>query len=414
MNKSWIGLTVALTTAACGSPATTQFRLTSDTGAHVFVATATGVGTFSARSLQQAVALPDAVLSPDRDTAFVAAGDRLQVVDPLTGAVKARLDLPPELRPRVASPTGDLIALGHAGQRSPYELPEGRSSTDLAVVEGATAAVPRQYRLRGNFEPEAFSTDERWLYLIEYLPAQDPERYAVRQMKLATGRVFPVGARVKQPAPETMRGTGRKQAYAPDEDILYTLYTKQGLNTAHGLSHAQPHRAGDVHAFVHVLNLDQGWAHCVDLPKNFGNGEAPADGLAVSPDGGAVYVVDASKGLIGEIDTRRLRVTRTHQVDVEDMIGSELSAEVSRAGDVLAVGGARTVVAFDTATFEPTWSHDMDWTVTGVALSDDGTFVLVGQGDEVTILDVATGAERASVAAPGVEEVDYVPSEDLG
>ena len=48
---------------------------------------------------------------------------------------------------------------------------------------------------------------------------------------------------------------------SPDGKQLYTFYAS-----------AEPVHDGDetYHAWVHVLNLEKGWAHCVDLDERIG------------------------------------------------------------------------------------------------------------------------------------------------
>src|SRR5207247_10139039 len=65
---------------------------------------------------------------------------------------------------------------------------------------------------------------------------------------------------------------------------------------------------GDVHAFVHVLSLSEGWAYCLDLPQPMGIGPASAHALALSPDGARLYVADRSSGKVVVADTTQLAV----------------------------------------------------------------------------------------------------------
>jgi hypothetical protein len=119
-----------------------------------------------------------------------------------------------------------------------------------------------------------------------------------------------------------MRGTGRVQVYAPKGNFLFTLYTDQPPNTAHrSLSSYDDH--GEVHAFVHVLNLKQGWAHCVDLPVPFGNGTQPANDIAVAADGSYVYVGDGER--VAVIDARELNVvTMIEEASLADVADADL------------------------------------------------------------------------------------------
>jgi hypothetical protein len=234
-----------------------------------------------------------------------------------TGDVVSEMEVPQGVSPRVTSADGSAVALtdGETGEGL-YEF-VARDRTRVIVARPA-ADTWRSYVLDGNFGPEAFSTDTRKLFLIEYLD-DEGLRYRVRMMRLSTGRVLPVG-RLTKFAPPSMRGTGRVQVYAPDYDVLYTLYTRQPPNYAHQ-DEGEVHDRGMVHAFVHVLDLRQGWAHCVDLAMPFGMDTAPASDLEVSPDGARLYAGDGKRVAI--VDTKRLRTIRVRPVTSLPAITSE-------------------------------------------------------------------------------------------
>ena len=73
-----------------------------------------------------------------------------------------------------------------------------------------------------------------------------------------------------------MRGNAHAQVMAPDGRHLYTLYTRDATPT-------EPAKS-----FVHVLDLEQQLASCVDLPPTFAI--SPLGALAVSPSGNRLYV----------------------------------------------------------------------------------------------------------------------------
>lgn len=231
----------------------------------------------------------------------------LVATDTSTGEDLTATSVPVDFEVGVTSATGRAVALVEGeGVRSPYEFVP-RERTRIVVARPEKGKI-RSYELAGNFEPEAFSTDTRKMFLIEYLD-DEGLRYRVRMMRLRTGRIFPVG-RLTKFAPSSMRGTGRVQIYSLDHNYLYTLYTKQPPNYAHQ-DHADVHNEGEVHAFVHVLNLRRGWAHCVDLPMPFGmNG--PATELEMSKDGRHLFASDGK--MVAVVDTRKLKTLRVEEV----------------------------------------------------------------------------------------------------
>jgi hypothetical protein len=213
----------------------------------------------------------------------------------------------------VRSFSGRSIAYVPGSEAGLYEA-SGRRWTEI-TVEQPDEGASHTFRLMGDFEPEAFSTDESKLFLIEHL---SDVRYRVRMLKLRTGKVAPIG-RLTKLAPDSMRGVGRVQVYAPTGDALYTLYTRQQPNTAHRTSDNY-HNDGRVHAFVHVLSLEGAWAHCVDLKMPFGMDPDAINDIAVSKDGTFVYATDGAQ----------VAVIETHELKVWEMVAAATISEVTK------------------------------------------------------------------------------------
>ena len=85
-----------------------------------------------------------------------------------------------------------------------------RSRTSIVVADPTGAPQTRTFDLRGNFEPEAFSTDDRLLFMIQHLPAEAPTVYRVTVLDLKSGRVVPVFGPFKGPS-ERMPGIRLQQ-----------------------------------------------------------------------------------------------------------------------------------------------------------------------------------------------------------
>ena len=253
-----------------------------------------------------------------------------------------------------------------------------RFETLLAVVRGDDER--RDYRLTGNFEPETFSYDASKLFVIEYLPAAAPTQYTLRLLDLTSGEVGEVfdahgGER------EPMRGTARTQVYSPDGKRLYTYY--QIFGEPYVEDGEQPYSA-----FVHVLDLEEGWAHCVDLPQPFGTGPAVEPALAVSPDGSKAYVGDQGLGLLAEVDTQNLKVTRTHKLTPDDEFYTG-AATVTDASLWLAFGAKVTEI--DTATLNEGMSFTTGGAVTAIRREADGDRLFVALPNRLAIYDSQSG-----------------------
>jgi hypothetical protein len=244
----------------------------------------------------------------------------------------------------------------------------------LVVIDQDTADS-RTIELKGNYEPEAFSTDGGSLFVIEYLPPRRPTSYRVRRLDLRTEDVVGVYT-VDAELQEAMQGTARIQTASPDGRRLYTLYTIDGGETRH--------------AFIHVLSLDQLWAHCVDLPSNFGAASEREIALSVAPDGTRLYVADASTGTVAEVDTEALAITRAADAGFGSQEGA--THAVNGPNGMLYLGKGARLLALDGSTLEPARSWRMEGRITGMQAASHGGRLYVGLKDQIVILDTSSGA----------------------
>jgi hypothetical protein len=358
----------------------------------LFLRTQEGITLVHAVPNGAAVSLPDAVPSTDWSAAVraIRQDGRTEIValDSASGARLWTREAEGNLEVKIAAEHGRLVALG--SPRGSPGYPVGRSSTTL-VIAGEDLRETRTIELAGNYEPEAFSTDGQSLFVVEYLPPKRPTSYRVRRLDLRTEQVegvFTVDAELQ----ESMQGTARVQAFSPDGKRLYTLYTIDG-------------GAGKRQAFVHVLSLDELWAHCVDLPDAFGTADESAIALAVAPDGRHLYVAEGSTGTLAEVDTQTLSLARTGQ-----------AAFGSHGGTAHAVAGPQGTLyltkgtglsAVNAATLVPGHSWDVQERITGIQASTDGTRLYVGLKDLILILDSATG-ERLGSLDPADLKIDQL------
>ena len=210
------------------------------------------------------------------------------------------LTLDEALELRLVEPGGQRVVLGTPlPEGADAYHPGGRASTHLVVVDVVSGAT-RSYDLPRNIEPEAFGVGLPALFVIDHRPAKDPTYYRVASMSLETGQFQPLTGPDKLPLGEDMSGTARQQVYASSGKQLYTLYAQpKDADLA-----AAPNVASE--SFVHVLDLSEDWAYCVDLPKSFGRGSARSAGIALDPDGRKLYVADTRAGKLAVLDTGAL------------------------------------------------------------------------------------------------------------
>lgn len=239
--------------------------------------------------------------------------------------------------------------------------PGGRRTSLITVID-RTAAEPRVeiLTMAGNVVPEAFSlpfeTNEpvRTLFVIDHRPAMTPDSYRVAGLDLSTGERYDLNGPDKEPLDEDMRGVGRQQALAPNGRQLYTYYSRQLHDhdaAPDGGHHDDAHHRDAYHeeaeqldGFVHVLDLQQHWAYCLDMPASFGDGPAASSAIGVSPDGETLVVVDTWAGQAALIDTDPLlRAASTATVDPLTRY-VKLPAALDRAEDVTVEIGDAVVV----------------------------------------------------------------------
>jgi hypothetical protein len=390
---------VALVLTACGQGLATE---TNDPapGEVLLVQTNDGLEAVSTAAGSAATTFPGGILSPRSDvlvsTEQSGNSTTLRRFD-LTGKELGHAQVSGVVAARVISPSGRLVAAteSEVAGASPY-VPVGRSRTRVAVADAAGRV--REYDLRGNFEPEAFSTDDGQLFMLEYIPALAPTRYRVRRLFLHNGLVRRIG-RLKTAAPNQMQGTGRTQVYSPYGNELYTLYTQQ-----EHAGHEEEVIQGE-NAFVHLLNLDDGWTHCIDLPSSFGSGRATASAIAITPDGSHLFVVDWTNGVVADAEPAKQKVTRSESID----FGSPDEQTFARANATrLYVAGGSEIVIVDSGDLSEIDRWSMDEEITGFTMNDDGNRLYVAVAGRVDVIDTATGAVVRTVETPGVLGLAHV------
>src|SRR2546423_647813 len=118
-----------------------------------------------------------------------------------------------------------------------------RPHTAFPVPRADRLRLRRIVRLRGDFSYDALSPDGRRLYLIQYLSATDPTRYAVRLYDVRAGRLRPKPVVDPDEHAGEMRGEPLSRTYGPGGRWAYTLYDGNGK-----------------HPFVHALDTVAGAA----------------------------------------------------------------------------------------------------------------------------------------------------------
>jgi len=327
----------------------------------------------------------------------------VEVLDPESGDIVASTSLGAKLEIRAVSPLGGAAAL--MAPRPPggdLYVPSPREVTSINVVwlDGREAA---NYTLKGNFEPETFSTDESTLFLLEFYPATAPDRYFVRQLDLTTGEITEVTTPDQEIGIELnpeMRGHARAQAMAPDGSYLFSLYTI-GQDEAPVHDPADP--GTDRWAFVHTLNLVEKWSHCIFLPLPFGTGVESALSLGIAGDGRDLFVVDASTEAVARIDARKLQIDA---VEVIPGLASSMARPLAVGPEIVYIGMDHSVLEMGRETLIPNAAFVVNqsdgWLpITGLELAPDGRTLRVAHHNTISVLDMPTEKVVATLTSPG-------------
>ena len=372
------------------------------------------------------------IAAPDGSRRYASTTDgtstTLETRDPVTGEVLSSTSVPGELEVGVASISGEAVALLEPGRMSTDgELAPPHGTTTIVVADPSGARAVRTFRLDGNYEPEAFSIDDRRLFLIQYLPALDPAVYRVMTLNLASSQVRPIFGRFKTP-PERMPGIRLTQVFDDASDQLYTLYTNEPSKGYDGNWDGEGYGSGGAAgygggsgkggggegngdsrgtggvSFVHVLNLRDGWAYCAGLPRALWGRPASAQAMAPSPTGRELYIVDSTRGLVVEMNTNTLRIHRTAHLDLSGVRGEQTSMVSSADGERLFIGSAMdgsAIYEVDVDSMEVVGRWTMPATVSGLALSGDGARLYAALEDRIAILDARTGEELTTLGFGG-------------
>jgi hypothetical protein len=274
-------------------------------------------------------------------------------------------------------------------------VPEPRDATDIYVAR-TDGSTWRRYVLEGNYEPEAFSVHTQTLFLLKFLPADNPDHYEVHRLDLETGDV------INDYTPEVgldtwMKGHARAQVTAPDGRFLYTLYSlDEGEDP---IKDPALENSPNYHAFVHVISLEEEWSFCIFLPMRFGQQSVDSIGLAVSPDGSALAAVDKRTGVLVEIDTAKLEISRHNVIGQYPEAEGPVPMAIDPAGTIYLADGGHV------SSLEPenrNYGAGMETAgiVRSMDLSDNGQFLRVAVPDRIHIIDLSTGEEAGSLVLP--------------
>ncbi|HZQ49322.1 MAG TPA: hypothetical protein VFB69_03350 [Candidatus Dormibacteraeota bacterium] len=377
MRKTTVALLLGFLVLACGQAP----RTTPEKGDVVlFVGVGSAVTALDVQTHRAIAQLPRGVASADWKHYYVASGQTLADYDPISGQVTRTLSLPGDYTLPVVTATGADGGLSANGQYLVLEGPNDGSSHLLIVDTAFTKQPQRIDDLRGDFRFDAISNDAERLYLIQHTTG---EHYYVRDYVLGAG-LDPTIVFDKSDGAAAMSGLRLMGVPSPGGDTLFSVYARKSEG-----------------AFIHQLFLDQPIAICIDLsgPGYGGDARAMHWSLALSRDGGRLFAVNSTLGVITRLD---LQGGGSSTVPVD---GGAMSAS---AGAALTPDGRHLIVAgngvrwLDANSLHTTATSLGDWTVSGTAPAPDGRSIYVLGGDgRVAQLDLSGKVLATFDASPG-------------
>ncbi|HET7087526.1 MAG TPA: PQQ-binding-like beta-propeller repeat protein [Anaerolineae bacterium] len=263
----------------------------------------------------------------------------------------------------------------------------GQWKTSIQIVDADSGQVVHVLNLDGNFEVETISADGKSLFLVQHLPAVNPDHYLIRLYDLSREQLLVDPLRAKG-ADEVMAGLAWDGIASPDGRWLLTLYLSTRRNVA----------------FIHALNLHDKYPVCLDLPS--GNGDPAGRGassfdllkhytIALSPDGRKAYATNPVLGVVAEVGLNQLQVMRAVTFDAGIMTkyapGSSRSL-VSKDGRALYFSSGPVLWRYDIASRTVSAPQAVSAPIVGLGLSgDDQRLYVAGKDGSLMILDAATG-----------------------
>lgn len=130
----------------------------------------------------------------------------------------------------------------------PTTGPALRKHSTFALVDMKRMKMVRKLRLPGHQVFDALSPDGHYLYFIEYVSAEDFNRYRVRAYDLRADRLLAQPVTDKRESETAMQGSPISRVRSKDGSWAYTLY------------------GGSDKTFIHALDTVHAGAVCIDLP----------------------------------------------------------------------------------------------------------------------------------------------------
>ena len=337
---------------------------------------------------QQLFHLPAGLMSADEKAYLAAdvAGDKttLQMFDVHTGQPVKAFPFDSQWELSAVSPNGRWAALTRvwSAAEKQQQASAGTVKAEVLVVDTQSGEAAHRVSLDGNFEVDGLSNRGDSLFLIEYLPALNPDHYQIRLYDLAVRKLQDVVLVDKRAPDEVMAGEAREAVGSRDGRWLLTLYLRTKGHSA----------------FIHALNLNDKFTLCIDLPSGDGDMEKlKSYSLALAPDGHTLYVANSELGLVARVNLNDLSVTNAARFEAA---GAPLLSNPQTTGRSVVSPDGKYLYFTDGA---QAWAHqtgsavatvfDLSTPITSLGVSRDGHRLYATTTDRLLrVFDAASGA----------------------
>lgn len=286
--------------------------------------------------------------------------------------------------------------------------PQTADRTLLAVLQAPLSKPARILDIPGTFTYDAISPDGRTIYVIEHLAGPPDGHYRVRAIDVGGGKLKPEVIVDKLKIGEQMAGWPVDQLRRDDGSVL-TLYR------------------GAEHPFIHALNTAEGYADCIDLPAaDTEDIDAALDwGLAPAKAGGNAYAVNATLGVVLEVNPADRAVVRSARLTPARSAAITLAkfghidaGTVGRRvvlapdGRTIYAAGAGGIVAIGTDQLTETGRFLAGQAVDALGMTPEGStlYALVRQGGRIVKINAVAGRVLGDIPGSGFDRlVGVVP-----
>lgn len=350
--------------------------------------------------------LPPGIVSPDGARLYSTGwgdkgGTSLMVYETSSGRVLKTQQIPKAWQT-------DRGGISHNGRWLVLAAPPSVDGTAFAVIGSALTGPVETLSLPGRFGFDAISDDGANLYLIQYLAGSS---YEVRLYNLRAGVLDDHAVVAKGPDVEVMNGSRATAVADPSGHRLYSLYLRPGQAP-----------------FVHVLDLDERFAFCIDfpsLPPVPGYDPVTGSGWSLDLDSAhqRLYAV-LGQGLVVTIDTAKLSVLGLGPFDgsgatgwrlpfIKDAQAKEMdsfpsASALDGSGANLFVAVGSSVVKVDTRRLAATSFVQVNTRLADLRLSPDGRrlFALSPMLGQVFVLEAGSGRVLTGLPTTVVDSLD--------